>query len=89
MTIGTPYSDNLNKYFFEKVPDFFFVKTGCKELRFIRTCTGRFFEITGCQPDRYGVLKDAKQVSPDLAASSATKRKASKIRKLRKEVLDV
>ena len=46
-----------------------------------------WFEITGCQPDCYAILKKAKHASDDVAelCASSIKGKAARIRKLQKE----
>jgi hypothetical protein len=74
--------------------DVFNVKLGNKSIVFVRTDSGRFFDITRCHPitDSNSVLPRARQVAAqdvaDLvaaaAAASSTRRKASKIRRRRR-----
>lgn len=56
--------------------DVFIVRLGNKRIVYIRTETGRFYDITGCKPvsdNRFGlnyngILRNAKQVTVELVA---------------------
>lgn len=80
--------------------DYLFIKDGNKNSHFIRTCTGRLYDITNCRnsiltdghiDENDGLIPNAIRISDSYVvelmakSESRAKRKASRIRKLQRE----